>query len=149
MVLALKPEGAQFGWLRQDPSRRLGAASTARLASFAEKRRSTGLRGVGRYPSVRLPVLQCRFCRNDLLRMLCSPACPSFRVLLLQEPPCCKFQAWVAGCTDACTSLCTGAKHLRSAQFGRLFCSDTPPCNPLQLLLSLSTCAALEEHSEL
>ena len=145
----LKPKGAQFGWLRQDPGRRLGAASTARLASFAEKRRSTRLRGVGRCPSVRLPVFQWRFCRNNLLRMLCSPECPSFRVLLLQEPPCCKFQACVAGYTDACTSLCTGAKHLRSAQFGRLFCSDTPPCNPLPLLLSLAKCAALEEHSEL
>ena len=81
--------------------------------------------------------------------------CCAHRSALASEFFCCKnrlvanFQAWVAGCTDACTSLCTGAKHLRSAQFGRLFCSDTPPCNPLQLLLSLSTCAALEEHSEL
>ena len=135
-------EGSRFGWLRRDPGRRLGAASTARLASFAEQQRSTGLRRVGRCPSVRLPVLRWRFCRNDLLRMLCSPECPSFRVLLLQEPPCCKFQALVAGYTDACTSLCTGAKHLRSAQFYQ----DTPPCNQLVLLLSLAKCAALEER---
>ena len=85
-------EGSRFGWLRQDPGRRLGAASTVRLASFADEQRSTGLRGVGRCPSVRLPLFQWRFCRNDLLRMVCSPQCPSFRVPLLQEPPCCKFQ---------------------------------------------------------
>ena len=31
MVLALKPEGAQFGWLRQDPSRRLEAAGGSQV----------------------------------------------------------------------------------------------------------------------
>ena len=61
---ALKPEGAQFGWLRQDPSRRLGAASTARLASFAEKRRSTRLRGVGRCP---VSICQASFVSMEIL----------------------------------------------------------------------------------
>ena len=63
IVLALKPEGSRFRCLLQDPSRRLEAASTARLASFAEERRCTGLRGVGRCPSVRLPLFRWRFCK--------------------------------------------------------------------------------------
>eukprot|EP00435_Cladocopium_sp_Y103_P037677 s253_g10.t1 len=43
------------------------------------------------------------------------------------------------------TSLCTGAKHLRSAQCSGLFSSNDPPCDPLVLLLSLAKSVALED----